>query len=112
MLNGDGCPSKILAIKDAVEAVHGRWKLQIVLSLGTGGKRFNEISKEVGGITDKMLSKELKALEANKLIQREVIDGFPPVVAYSMTPHGASLQKLMESLYQWGMEHRKEVIGK
>jgi DNA-binding HxlR family transcriptional regulator len=112
MLNGDVCPSFLLAIRDAVDAVHGQWRLQIMFSLAKGNKRFTELSKEVAGITDKMLSKELKTLEAHKLIQRQVIDDFPPVVAYAITAHGASLQKLMESLYQWGMEHRKEVIGK
>lgn len=112
MITGGECPKNVLAIKDAFEALEGRWKLLILFSLTTGGKRFNQISKEVSGITDKMLSKELKNLEANKLIKREVHNTFPPTVEYSMTKHGESLEKVLNELYQWGVEHRKLVMGK
>jgi len=112
MLTREGCPKNVLAIKDALEALEGRWKLLIMLSLSTGNKRFNQLSKEVQGITDKMLSKELKNLEANKLVKREIYDTFPPTVEYSITRHGKSLEKVLDELYHWGLKHRKEVIGK
>ena len=112
MLTGDECPKNIPAIKDSLEALEGRWKLLIILSLSLGNKRFTQISREIHGITDKVLSKELKNLEANKLIKREVYDTFPPTVEYSITKHGKSLQKLLDELYRWGLKHRKEVIGK
>ena len=112
MLTREGCPTNVIAIKDALEALEGRWKLLIMLSLSLGTKRFKQISKEIHGITDKMLSKELKALEANKLVKREVYDTFPPTVEYSITEHGRSIEKVLDSLYHWGMEHRKQVIGK
>lgn len=112
MLTREGCPHNVLAIKDALDALEGRWKLLIMLSLSTGNKRFKQISKEVGGITDKTLSKELKTLEANKLIKRDVHNTFPPTVEYSITQHGTSIEKVLDSLHDWGMEHRKQVIGK
>ncbi|HEY8957020.1 helix-turn-helix domain-containing protein [Chitinophaga sp.] len=112
MLTREGCPKSVLAIKDALEALEGRWKLLIMLSLSTGNKRFKQISKEVGGITDKTLSKELKVLETNKLIKREVHNTFPPTVEYSITKHGMSLDKVLNALYLWGQAHRKKVIGK
>ena len=112
MLGKDECPKNIIAIKDSLEALEGRWKLLIILSLSMGNKRFTQISKEIHGITDKMLSKELKHLEANKLIKRDIRDAFPPIVEYSITKHGKSLQKLLDELYRWGLKHRKEVIGK
>jgi DNA-binding HxlR family transcriptional regulator len=112
MLTREGCPQNVLAIKDALEALEGRWKLLIMLSLSTGNKRFNQISKELHGITDKMLSKELKALEANKLVKREAHDTFPPTVEYSITAHGKSIEQVLDALYHWGLEHRKQVIGK
>jgi len=112
MLTREGCPHSVLAIKDALEALEGRWKLLIMLSLSGGNKRFNQISKEIHGITDKMLSKELKILETNKLIKRAVYDTFPPTVEYSITAHGKSLQTLLDELYLWGVKHRQEVIGK
>lgn len=112
MLTREGCPHSVLAIKDAIEALEGRWKLLILLSLSTGNKRFNQIAKELHGITDKMLSKELKALEANKLVRREAYDTFPPSVEYSITEHGKSIENVLEALYHWGVEHRRQVIGK
>lgn len=102
----------MLSIKDALEALEGRWKLLILFSLSAGPKRFGQLSKEVGGITDKTLSKELKSLEANKLIRRDVHDTFPPTVEYSITPHGLSLEKVLDELHYWGLAHRKEIIGK
>ena len=112
MLKGNGCPKNMLSIKDAIEALEGRWKLLILFSLSSGPKRFKQVSKEVNGITDKTLSKELKTLESHKLINRAVYDTFPPTVEYTITDHGKSLDKVLEELHYWGLAHRKEVIGK
>jgi DNA-binding HxlR family transcriptional regulator len=111
MLAKGGCPKTMLSIKDALEAVEGRWKLLILFSLSEKPKRFTQISREVNGITDKTLSKELKNLESNKLILREVKDTFPPTVEYSITQHGLSLEKVLDELHFWGLAHRAEVIG-
>src|SRR5687768_14529032 len=112
MLSKGGCPKTMLSIKDALEAVEGRWKLLILFSLSESPKRFKQIAKGVSGITDKTLSKELKNLEANKLILREVYATFPPTVEYSITTHGLSLEKVIDELHFWGLAHRKKVIGK
>ncbi|MCF6406858.1 helix-turn-helix transcriptional regulator [Chitinophaga filiformis] len=112
MLTREGCPATMLSIKDALEVLEGRWKLLILFSLSSGPKRFKQISKEVGGITDKMLSKELKSLEANQLVKRETHDTFPPSVEYSITEHGMSLEKVLDELHYWGLAHRKKIIGK
>lgn len=112
MWDGKVCPTKMLSIRDAIEALDGKWKLLILFVLSTGPKRFTQIAKEVTGISDKTLSKELKALEMNKLIKREVHDTFPPTVEYSITAHGRSLERVTEELHYWGLAHRKEVIGK
>ncbi|NJL77109.1 MAG: helix-turn-helix transcriptional regulator [Saprospiraceae bacterium] len=71
------CVKMILPVRDALEILSGRWKLPIIVSLSFGKKRFKEISRDVRGITDKMLSKELKELEINQLITRTVYDTFP-----------------------------------
>ncbi|UII21515.1 winged helix-turn-helix transcriptional regulator [Fulvivirga ligni] len=112
MLTREDCPENVLAIKDALEALEGRWKLLILLSLSMRSMRFKEISRQISGITDKTLSKELKLLESNKLITRKVYDTFPPKVEYTITDHGLSLQKLLDELHVWGLKHRKEVMGK
>jgi len=66
----------------------------------------------VHGITDKMLSKELRELEMNELVKRTVYDTVPVVVEYSMTPYGETLEKLIEELQVWGTQHRKRIIRK
>lgn len=111
MLSKGGCPKTMLSIKDALEAVEGRWRLLILFALSEKPKRFGQLSREVAGITDKMLSKELKNLEANQLIRREVYDTFPPTVEYSITDHGLSLEKVLDELHFWGLLHRKRVMG-
>lgn len=61
---------------------------QIIIAWTFGNKRFKEISYEINGITERMLSKELKDLEVNQLVKRTVYDSFPPKVEYSITEHG------------------------
>lgn len=112
MLSKAGCPKTMLSFQDALEAVEGRWKLLILFSLSEKPKRFKQIAKEVNKITDKTLSKELKSLEANNLVRREVHDTFPPTVEYSITPHGLSLEKVLDELHFWGLAHRKHILGK
>jgi DNA-binding HxlR family transcriptional regulator len=106
------CMKRVLAVKDALDTLNGRWRLPIMICLLFGTKRFKQISKEINGITDRMLSKELKDLELNKLVERNVYGTFPPTVEYSITTHGKSLEKVIVELFNWGSEHRKKIIGK
>lgn len=106
------CGSVIQPVADALDVLHGRWKIPIMVSLSYGTKRFKQISREVNGITDKMLSKELKDLEINQLIERTVYDTFPPTVEYSITEHGKTLKKVIDELARWGALHRKKIMGK
>lgn len=110
MLTNGGCPKTMLSIRDALEALEGRWKLLILFCLSTGPHRFLQISRALPGITDKVLSKELKLLESNKLITRKVFDTFPPTVEYAITEHGLSLEKVLEELHYWGLAHRGIVM--
>ncbi|HVI46844.1 MAG TPA: helix-turn-helix domain-containing protein [Chitinophaga sp.] len=112
MLTNGRCPSNMLSIRDALEVLEGKWKLLILFSLASGPKRFKEISREVNGITDRTLSKELKSLEENRLVVKHVYNTFPPAVEYTITAHGQSLGKVMDELHYWGLAHRKEIIGK
>jgi DNA-binding HxlR family transcriptional regulator len=106
------CHAILTPVRDALEVLNGRWKLPIIIALSFGNKRFREISKELNGITDKMLSKELKDLEMNQLIKRTVYDTFPPTVEYAITEHGKSLDHVVSELHKWGATHRKKIIGK
>ncbi|HBU79988.1 MAG TPA: transcriptional regulator [Muricauda sp.] len=104
--------SGIRAVKDAMDVLSGNWKLPILTSLYEGTKRFKQISREVEGISDKMLSKELKELEMNQLVKRTVLDTFPPKVEYELTEHAATLEKLLDAMRDWGLLHRQKIVGK
>lgn len=108
----DTCTKAMLPVRDALEILNGKWKLPIIISLTFGNKRFKEMSKEIPGITDKMLSKELRDLEMNQLIKRTVYDSVPVIVEYAMTPYGKTLEGLIDELQKWGVKHRKRILGK
>ncbi|MGN7888762.1 winged helix-turn-helix transcriptional regulator [Dyadobacter sp. 22481] len=106
----DECTKSILPVRDALEVLSGKWKLPIIISLMFGNKRFSQIAKEVPGITDKMLSKELRELESNDLVKRTVYDSIPVVVEYSLTEYGHSLKVVIATLRDWGAAHRKRMM--
>lgn len=104
------CTKSILPVRDALEVLSGKWKLPIIISLMFGNKRFSQIAKEVPGITDKMLSKELRDLESHDLVKRTVFDSIPVVVEYSLTEYGHSLKVVIATLRDWGVAHRKRMM--
>lgn len=104
-------PKDLLAVKDSLEVLSGKWKLPILIALLNGAKRFKEIAREVDGISDRMLSKELKELEFHQLLTRKVMDTFPPVVEYESTEHTLSLHALIGALKDWGYFHRDKIVG-
>jgi DNA-binding HxlR family transcriptional regulator len=102
----------LMAVQDSMDALQGKWKISIISSICYYNKRrFSDILNDVIGISNKMLSKELKELEINKLIKRTVLDTQPITVQYELTEHGKSLQTIINNLKDWGIKHRKEIIG-
>lgn len=106
------CGNRIVAVRDALDILSGKWKLPIIISLLYGSKRFKEMERDITGITAKMLSKELKDLEMNQLVRRTVYDTMPVTVEYALTDYGETLKKVIGELYDWGSQHRKRILGK
>jgi DNA-binding HxlR family transcriptional regulator len=104
--------SFVLALNDTMNVISGKWKLPILGSLLFGKRRFREMSREIPGITPRMLSKELKDLEMNGIVKRTVYDSIPVTVEYELTASGESLREVLEVMVQWGLQHRKTVLGK
>lgn len=105
------CPtSYVLAIQDTLNAFQGKWKMPIIGTLLWGKKRFKEIEREIPKITPRMLSQELKDLEANGIISRSVYNTTPVTVEYELTESGKQLQHVVESMLEWGLQHRKSNI--
>jgi DNA-binding HxlR family transcriptional regulator len=103
---------KIGYVQDTVFVVGGKWKLSILIAMNNGNKRFRDIQRSVAPITTKVLSKELKDLEENKLVIRTVYDTSPVTVEYTVSPYCKSLTPLVDEMIKWGMNHRKKLMGK
>jgi DNA-binding HxlR family transcriptional regulator len=108
----ESCNKAMMPVKDALDILNGKWKLPIIIALSFGNRRFSELARQIPGITDKMLSKELRDLEMNELVKRTVYDSVPVVVEYSMTTYGKTLEKLIGELQAWGILHRKRILKK
>ncbi|TEB43649.1 transcriptional regulator [Flavobacterium circumlabens] len=101
----------MMAVQDSMDVLSGKWKIAIISSICYYNKRrFSDILNDVVGISNKMLSKELKELEINKLIKRTVLDTQPVSIEYVLTDHGKTLQTIINNLTDWGIEHRKKII--
>ena len=103
---------EIMAIHDTMDVLGGKWKISIISTMCYYNKRrFSDILNDLNGISNKQLSKELKELELNKLINRTVLDTQPISVQYNLTDYGQSLQNLIHDLAAWGAKHRQVIIG-
>lgn len=109
----DDCSTNyILAVNETLNVISGKWKMPIMASLLFGKKRYGEIAKEIPKINSRMLSKELRDLEANGIITRTVYDTIPVSVEYELTESGRAFEKVVNVMLEWGLEHRKIAIEK
>ncbi|MCT3924053.1 helix-turn-helix transcriptional regulator [Elizabethkingia anophelis] len=102
------CKTRILAIKDTMEILSGKWKFHILGTLiQTEKLHFMELLREVDGIGAKMLSKELNELELNQLVKRKVIHTKPVTVEYKITQYGKTIAPIIDEIANWGISYRK-----
>jgi DNA-binding HxlR family transcriptional regulator len=104
----DACP-----VTRAVSVIGGKWKLFIVYHLMGGTCRFGELQRRIPGITQQMLTSQLRELEADGIVFRKVYAQVPPKVEYSLTPLGCELEALTDRLADWGQrlpERGKDVL--
>ena len=104
------CKHKIRAISDTMYVLGGKWKMHILVALYFGSKRYTDLLVDVEGISGKMLSRELKEMETNLLINRTVMDTRPVTVKYELTEYCEKLVPVISNLADWGSAHRKEII--
>ncbi|MEH7418566.1 winged helix-turn-helix transcriptional regulator [Neobacillus drentensis] len=94
-----------------LSVIGGKWKMLILWHLGKEGtKRFGELKSLMPGITQRMLVNQLRELEEDLIVHREVYPVVPPKVEYSLTEHGRSLMPILEAMYDWGKDYM-ETIG-
>lgn len=96
----DSCP-----VRATLELIGGKWKGLVLYHLLEGPLRFSEVQRRLRGVTQRMLTLQLRELEADGLVHRQVYPVVPPKVEYSLTPRGMTLEAILRSLRTWGVQN-------
>ena len=94
------CPAEI-----AISLLGSKWKLLILRELFKGMRRFGELSRNVPGISQKMLTQQLRQMEEDGLVSRKIYPEVPPRVEYSLTAIGTSLKPVLDAMHKWGAKY-------
>lgn len=94
--------SYVCGIDAAMDVIGGKWKVLVLWALGERPHRFGELRRELPGATEKVLAAQLRELEADGIVHREVYEEVPPRVEYSLTLRGEALNEALEPLGAWG----------
>ncbi len=93
-------------VETTLTLIGDKWKVLILRDLMTGTKRFGELKKSVGNVSQKVLTVQLRAMEANGLVHRKVYAEVPPRVEYSLTDLGRSLKPILDAMWSWGENYK------
>lgn len=96
------CPVEV-----ALLLIGDKWKVLILRELVEGKKRFGELKKAIGAVSQKMLTQQLRVMEQDGLVHRKVYPEVPPRVEYSLTSTGSSLKPILDAMNQWGESYQK-----
>ena len=108
-LSAAECSKRLTAVGDALYVIGGKWKLRVIIALREGNARFNLIQRAIAGISAKVLASELKDLELNGFVKRNVHTSTPVVVEYQLTPYADTLNDVLTALFAWGAQHRERI---
>jgi DNA-binding HxlR family transcriptional regulator len=100
MKSNYGCP-----VQATINTLSGKWKVQIVWHLAFGPLRFSEVRGKLGKVSEKVLTDQLRQLETDGIVERQVTSSVPPKVTYFLSTEGAKLVPMLESLCAWGSAH-------
>lgn len=101
-MNFPACP-----VETTLMLIGDKWKVLILRDLLLGTKRFGELKKSIGNVSQKVLTAQLRDMEANGLVNRKVYAEVPPRVEYSLTETGKSLKPILDAMLNWGEEYKK-----
>lgn len=105
------CSENLSSVEDAIYVIGGKWKLKIIIVLQESGSiRFNELQRNIHGISARVLSNELKDLELNGFVKRVVhAEQMPIVVEYISTDYSRTLKPVIMALSNWGRSHKQNI---
>ncbi|GAC1662256.1 MAG: helix-turn-helix domain-containing protein [Ktedonobacteraceae bacterium] len=95
--------------REVLAVIADKWTMITIYTLAQGTRRFGELQRDVGGISQKMLTQTLRKLENNGLVERTVYPVIPPRVEYSLTPLGTTFLEALSAVCKWAEEHRDDV---
>ena len=96
-------------VETTLTLIGDKWKVLILRDLMPGTKRFGELKKSIGSVSQKVLTAQLRAMEESGLVHREVYAEVPPRVEYSLTELGRSLKPILDSMSAWGEEYKAKM---
>ena len=99
-------------VETTLTLIGDKWKVLILRDLMPGTKRFSELKKSIGTVSQKELTAQLRDMEANGLVHREVYAEVPPRVEYSLTELGQSLKPILDAMWNWGEGYKSSVTEK
>ena len=102
-------PIPACPVEMTLQLIGDKWKILILRDLLTGTNRFGELKKSVTGITQKVLTSNLRDMESSGLLTREVFPEVPPRVEYTLTDTGYSLEPILDSMYSWGENYKRSL---
>ncbi|MCI6456245.1 MAG: helix-turn-helix transcriptional regulator [Clostridium sp.] len=102
-------PIPACPVEMTLQLIGDKWKILILRDLLTGTKRFGELKKSVTGITQKVITSNLRDMESSGLLTREVFPEVPPRVEYTLTDTGYSLEPILDSMYSWGENYKRNL---
>jgi DNA-binding HxlR family transcriptional regulator len=102
-------PGDCRAVSDVLSRIGDKWSVLVVTKLGDGTKRFNELRREIGGISQRMLTLTLRGLERDGLVGRAVLPGSPPGVEYCLTALGRDLLQPVSALGAWAIRNQTRI---
>ena len=104
--SNDNLPS--CPVETTLMLIGNKWKVLIIRDLLTGTKRFGELKKSVGNVSQKVLTAQLRAMEESGLLTRTVYAEVPPRVEYTLTELGESLKPILDAMLNWGEEYKAQ----
>jgi DNA-binding HxlR family transcriptional regulator len=99
-------------VETTLTLIGDKWKVLILRDLLPGTKRFGELKKSIGSVSQKVLTAQLRDMEENGLVNRKVYAEVPPRVEYSLTELGQSLKPILDAMWSWGEDYKSSISGK
>jgi DNA-binding HxlR family transcriptional regulator len=96
---------ELCPVETTARIVGGRWRAAVLEQLFQGAKRFSQLKRAIGGMTQRSLAQQLRELQVAGIIERTVYPDTPPRVVYAITPLGRSLRPLLDAMCDWGKSH-------